>query len=69
MTGIPGEKELYDISGGSCLEWQKGDPGDPCELSNKANKPDYAVLVGELSLQLLSLWAGSGSTTASGSTT
>jgi len=29
-----GEKELYDLSGGECHDWNFGDPGDPCELDN-----------------------------------
>jgi N-acetylglucosamine-6-sulfatase len=29
-----GEEELYDVSGGQCIDWQVGDPGDPCMLDN-----------------------------------
>lgn len=28
--------ELYDLSGGQCIDWQVGDPGDPCMLNNVA---------------------------------
>ena len=27
-------KELYDLSGGQCVDWQVGDPGDPCMMNN-----------------------------------
>ncbi len=33
-----GFKELYDMSGGQCVFWQAGDPGDPCMLNNVARK-------------------------------
>lgn len=36
------EKELYDASGGPCWTWQTGDPGDPCELTNLAGRPETA---------------------------
>jgi len=26
--------ELYDLSGGPCVDWQVGDPGDPCMMTN-----------------------------------
>ena len=29
-----GERELYNVSGGSCSSWSVGDPGDPCMLHN-----------------------------------
>jgi arylsulfatase A-like enzyme len=30
-------KELYDVSGGQCVDWRPGDPGDPCMLVNVAS--------------------------------
>jgi hypothetical protein len=29
-----GQKELYDVSGGECVFWSVGMPGDPCMLKN-----------------------------------
>jgi hypothetical protein len=39
-----GFRELYDISGGPCVTWTAGSPGDPCELDN--------LLVGEVGPEL-----------------
>jgi len=47
-----GFRELYDTSGGPCRDWQVGDPGDPCELTNLASDPAHATLVATLSAQL-----------------
>ncbi|MFO1541230.1 MAG: sulfatase-like hydrolase/transferase [Chloroflexota bacterium] len=47
-----GERELYDLSGGSCDAWRPGDPGDPCELVNRIGDPSLASLVRELHLLL-----------------
>jgi hypothetical protein len=49
-------KELYDVSGGQCVEWQAGDPGDPCMLVNVASsrKSIRAALMSELTDE----WSG-----------
>ncbi|HEY8135846.1 MAG TPA: sulfatase-like hydrolase/transferase [Candidatus Limnocylindrales bacterium] len=49
-------KELYDVSGGQCVEWQAGDPGDPCMLVNVASsrKSIRAALMSELNDE----WSG-----------
>lgn len=39
-----GEKELYDNSHGPCWSWSRGQPGDPCELHNRANAPGYTAI-------------------------
>lgn len=46
-----GERELYDASGGQCWDWAEGDPGDPCELTNLAGRPELATT--EAALQAL----------------
>lgn len=43
-----GERELFDVSGGSCDAWRPGDPGDPCELVNRVDDPARAALVRDL---------------------
>jgi arylsulfatase A-like enzyme len=50
-----GERELYDAQGGHCWEWQDGDPGDPCELTNLAGDPEYAEVQAELAAELAGL--------------
>ncbi len=47
-----GERELYDLSGGSCDAWAPGDPGDPCELVNRVADPTLAALVADLHVLL-----------------
>lgn len=41
---LTGEKELYDDSNGPCWSWSVGQPGDPCELHNRANDPQFAAI-------------------------
>jgi arylsulfatase A-like enzyme len=55
-----GEKELYDTSGGPCIYWQVGMPGDPCELKNLAYKRKYRDTVRQLKLQLNDLYVSPG---------
>ena len=50
-----GEKELYDISNGPCSAWHKGKRGDPCMLTNKANKPNFRTIQSELREELARL--------------
>jgi N-acetylglucosamine-6-sulfatase len=50
-----GERELYDISGGTCRRWRHGDAGDPCELTNLAYDPAYAVIRSALARRLKEL--------------
>ncbi|MFN8622190.1 MAG: sulfatase-like hydrolase/transferase [Chloroflexota bacterium] len=57
-----GERELYDSSGGPCWQWQAGDPGDPCELTNLADDPDHAALVADLHALLADAMASGGAT-------
>lgn len=45
-------EELYDISGGPCWAWTPGDPGDPCQLVNRAEDPRYADVKAILSTTL-----------------
>ena len=44
-----GFRELYDLSGGPCPDWQTGDAGDPCLLTNRlAGEADAeAVALGD----------------------
>lgn len=50
-----GERELYDVSNGPCWEWRRGQPGDPCELENRAGDPTYAAIEGALRRRLAEL--------------
>jgi arylsulfatase A-like enzyme len=50
-----GERELYDVSNGPCWEWSVGDPGDPCELENRAGDPAYAAIQEALRRRLAEL--------------
>jgi hypothetical protein len=47
-----GERELYDISGGPCWRWSSHERGDPCELTNLADQPAYAVVQAVLARRL-----------------
>ncbi len=47
-----GEKELYDLFGGPCWLWDKGMPGDPCQLTNLANVPAHATVQARLAATL-----------------
>lgn len=47
-----GEKELYDNSHGPCWSWSVGQPGDPCELQNLANDPQFAAIQAALDARL-----------------
>jgi hypothetical protein len=47
-----GERELYDVSNGPCWQWRSRDPGDPCELTNLAGQPAYAVIQAALAQRL-----------------
>lgn len=55
-----GERELYDVSNGPCWTWLKGEPGDPCELRNLADQPEYQGLQAALSVRLAQLRAEGG---------
>jgi N-acetylglucosamine-6-sulfatase len=45
VENLDGFRELYDVSGGPCTEWQPGDAGDPCLLQNRlAGEPDTDTL-------------------------
>ncbi len=50
-----GERELYDVSNGPCWEWSEGQPGDPCELENRADDPAYAAIQEALRRRLAEL--------------
>jgi len=53
-----GFRELYDISGGPCHEWNAGDPGDPCLLSNLLAGevgPEVETLTSTLAAELADL--------------
>ena len=50
-----GERELYDLSNGPCWTWQPSEPGDPCELRNRAGKARYAALEAALAERLREL--------------
>jgi arylsulfatase A-like enzyme len=50
------DRELYDLSGGPCIKWQVGDPGDPCMMSNVGYDPTKQVLRKNLHQLLLTLW-------------
>ena len=47
-----GERELSDVSNGPCWRWHTRDPGDPCELTNLAGQPAYAVVQAALAQRL-----------------
>lgn len=62
-----GEKELYNLSGGSCDSWKVGKPGDPCEMNNllgpNASITDYILTIANnLHDRLAALKAEKGST-------
>jgi len=53
-----GFRELYDISGGPCHDWNEGDAGDPCLLSNLLagdDDPELAALTSTLAAELAEL--------------
>jgi N-acetylglucosamine-6-sulfatase len=50
-----GERELYDDSGGPCWAWSPGQPGDPCELQNRAGDPALADVQSALAARLAEL--------------
>jgi hypothetical protein len=51
-----GAKELYDVSGGPCFFWQPGNPGDPCELRNRAGDPATLSVRQALAEQMRAMW-------------
>ena len=58
VENLDGFRELYDVSGQPCFDWQPGDPGDPCLLQNQlAGQPDAdtVALADELSRELATL--------------
>jgi N-acetylglucosamine-6-sulfatase len=55
-----GEHELYDDSGGPCWTWSVGQPGDPCELANRAGDPALATIQASLDQRLTQLITGTG---------
>ncbi len=58
VENLDGFRELYDVSGEPCVEWQPGDAGDPCLLQNQlAGQPDAdtVALADELSRELAAL--------------
>jgi N-acetylglucosamine-6-sulfatase len=57
---VSGEEELYDISNGPCWEWAVGQPGDPCELGNRAASPGLANIKAALRAELARLKAERG---------
>lgn len=52
-----GERELYDLRGGPCVDWQPGAAGDPCELENLADTGRHDALMAQLSARLAELKA------------
>jgi N-acetylglucosamine-6-sulfatase len=50
-----GFEELYDISGGPCIAWRKGLPGDPCELVNLAGDSSYLPILNSMRYRLNTL--------------
>ena len=51
-----GETELYDMSGGPCVNWTETMPGDPCMLHNQAANREFAVIKRQLERELRRIW-------------
>jgi arylsulfatase A-like enzyme len=52
-----GERELYDVSNGPCWRWERGEPGDPCELHDLAGRAKYQAIQSALAARLAELKA------------
>lgn len=59
-----GERELYDVSNGPCWAWRVGEPGDPCELDNRAGRAAYAQIQKALATRLAALRQERGTSTS-----
>lgn len=51
-----GERELYNLSGGPCLGWKVGAPGDPCMMRNVGSKARFRDVRRSLRIELDSMW-------------
>jgi arylsulfatase A-like enzyme len=58
VENLDGFRELYDVSGGPCVEWRRGEAGDPCLLQNQLAgeaDADTLALADQLSVELAAL--------------